>query len=292
MAVRTMVHIDEDKSDGCGLCVPDCAEGALQIIDGKAKLVNDIYCDGLGACLGSCPQDAITMVEREADEYDENAVTERLKDLGRDPLPHGHDHDHEQTSGPVTADEKVEDLACGCPGTLSQSFDRPKPHPVVPGSGGGCPGSKSQSFAKPEATVSSDQTGPLASNLGNWPVQISLVPPQAPYLNGADLLIAADCAPFAYGDFHRRFMDGKVVLIGCPKLDNTRAYVDKLSVIFRENNIQSVGVVFMEVPCCGGLVQLVQEALRQSGASIPTTLYRVGIKGDFVEERNLDQSAA
>lgn len=292
MAVRTMVHIDEDKCDGCGLCVPDCAEGALQIIDGKAKLVNDIYCDGLGACLGSCPQDAITMVEREADEYDENAVSERLKDLGRDPLPHGHDHDHDQTSGSVTAEERVEDLACGCPGTLSRSFDRPRPHPVVSRSGGGCPGSKSQSFAQPKATVSSDQAGPVASNLGNWPVQISLVPPQAPYLNGADLLIAADCAPFAYGDFHRRFMEGKVVLIGCPKLDNTQAYVDKLSVIFRENDIHSVGVVFMEVPCCGGLVQLVQEALKQSGASIPTTLYRVGIKGDFVEERNLDQSAA
>ncbi len=287
-----MVHIDEDRCDGCGLCVPDCAEGALQIIDGKAKLVSDIYCDGLGACLGSCPQDAITMVEREADDYDENAVNERLKDLGRDPLPHGHDHGHVQTSGSVAAEEKVEDLACGCPGTLSRSFDRPKTHQALPGAGGGCPGSKSQSFAQPKAAAPSDQAGPIASNLGNWPVQISLVPPQAPYLNGADLLIAADCAPFAYGDFHRRFMEGKVVLIGCPKLDNTQAYVDKLSVIFRENNIHSVGVVFMEVPCCGGLVQLVQEALRQSGASIPTTLYRVGIKGDFVEERNLDQSAA
>jgi len=295
MAVRTMVHIDEDKCDGCGLCVPDCAEGALQIVDGKAKLVSDIYCDGLGACLGSCPQDAITMVDREAEDFDETAVNERLQELGRDPLPHGHDH----AQGPegnieqVAAEEEVEDLACGCPGTLSQSFDRPKPVAAPPAPKmGGCPGSQSRSFDQPETSGPADKTGPVASRLSNWPVQISLVPPKAPYLEGADVLIAADCAPFAYGDFHRRFMEGKVLLIGCPKLDNTQAYVEKLSHMFRENSINSIGVVFMEVPCCTGLVQTVQSALEQSGASIPTTLYRVGIKGDFVEERALNQSAA
>ncbi len=293
MAVRTMVHIDEDKCDGCGLCVPDCAEGALQIVDGKAKLVSDIYCDGLGACLGSCPQDAITMVDREADEFDESAVNEHLKELGKDPLPHSHDHGHEHTPAQVKVEEEVEDLACGCPGTLSQSFDRPKPVAVAAAPKlGGCPGSQSQSFDQPETSVPTDQAGPVASRLANWPVQISLVPPKAPYLEGADVLIAADCAPFAYGDFHRRFMEGKVLLIGCPKLDNTQAYVEKLSHMFRENSINSVGVVYMEVPCCTGLVQIVQSALEQSGASIPTTLYRVGIKGDFVEERALEQSAA
>jgi len=293
MAVRTMVHIDEDKCDGCGLCVPDCAEGALQIVDGKAKLVSDIYCDGLGACLGSCPQDAIKLVQREADEYDEDAVNKRLKDLGRDPLPHGHDHGHADAGTQDRKDEEaVEDLACGCPGTLSQSFDRPRPAPAPPKAMGGCPGSRSQSFDQPKAPPSVDQAGPLTSRLGNWPVQIMLVPPKAPYLDGADLLIAADCAPFAYGDFHRRFMEGKTLLVGCPKLDDTRVYVDKLSHMFSENNINSISVVYMEVPCCNGLVQLVQEALRQSGAGIPTTLYRVGIKGDFVEERALDQSAA
>lgn len=286
-----MVHIDEDKCDGCGLCVPDCAEGALQIVDGKAKLVSDIYCDGLGACLGSCPQDAITMVDREADEFDEGAVNDHLKDLGRDSLPHEHDHGH--ASAPVAVEEMVEDAGCGCSGTLPQSFDGPKPVAAAAAPKmGGCPGSRSQSFDQPKASTPADQAGPVASKLGNWPVQISLVPPKAPYLEGADVLIAADCAPFAYGDFHRRFMDGKVLLIGCPKLDNTQAYVEKLSVMFRENSIQSIGVVYMEVPCCTGLVQLVQEALRQSGAHIPTTLYRVGIKGDFVEERALDQSAA
>jgi Pyruvate/2-oxoacid:ferredoxin oxidoreductase delta subunit len=298
MAVRTMVHIDEDKCDGCGLCVPDCAEGALQIVDGKAKLVSDIYCDGLGACLGSCPQEAITMVEREADDFDEDAVNEHLKELGKDPISHSHDHGHdhgsETASGQVT-EEEVEDLACGCPGTMTQSFDRPKPEPVVAPAApklGGCPGSQSRSFDQTESAPQADQSGPVASRLTNWPVQITLVPPKAPYLEGADLLIAADCAPFAYGDFHRRFMEGKVLLIGCPKLDNAQAYVEKLAHMFRENDIHSIGVVFMEVPCCNGLIQIVQSALEQSGAKIPTTLYRVGIKGDFVEERTLSQSAA
>lgn len=291
MAVRTMVHIDEDKCDGCGLCVPDCAEGALQIVDGKAKLVSDIYCDGLGACLGSCPRDAITMVDREAHEYDEGAVNERLKDLGKEPLSHGHDHDRSDTAK-AEVEDKAEEQACGCPGTMSKSFDRPKPAPAAPRPGGGCPGAQSRSFNKPDQPSQSDQAGPVASRLGNWPVQIMLVPPNAPYLDGADLLIAADCAPFAYGDFHRRFMEGKVLLVGCPKLDNTQIYLDKLGHMFKENNIKSISVVYMEVPCCTGIVQLVQEALRKSGANIPTTLYRVGIKGDFVEERTLDQSAA
>ena len=293
MAVRTMVHIDEDKCDGCGLCVPDCAEGALQIIDGKAKLVSDIYCDGLGACLGSCPQDAITMVERDADEFNEGAVNQHLKTIGRDPLPESHDHSHGHTTEQDTVEEEVEDLACGCPGTLSQSFDRPEPTaaPLTPKIGG-CPSSRSQSFDQPESAVPADQAGPVASRLGNWPVQISLVPPKAPYLEGADLLIAADCAPFAYSDFHRRFMEGKVLLIGCPKLDDGQAYVEKLAQMFRENSIKSVSVVYMEVPCCTGLLQIVQSALQQSGARIPATQYRVGIKGDFVEERVLDQSAA
>ncbi|MCJ7499266.1 4Fe-4S binding protein [bacterium] len=293
MAVRTMVQIDEDKCDGCGLCVPDCAEGALQIVDGKAKLVSDIYCDGLGACLGSCPQDAITMVDRDADEYDEGAVNERLKDLGKDPLPHGHNDAGAGTQDCAASDDKVEDLACGCSGTLSQSFDRSETAavPLTPKMGG-CPGSRSQSFDAPKASPPADQAGPVASRLGNWPVQIMLVPPKAPYLDGADLLLAADCAPFAYGDFHRRFMEGKTLLVGCPKLDDTQVYVEKLSHMFRENNINSISVVYMEVPCCTGLVQLTQEALRQSGANIPTTLYRVGIKGDFVEERTLEQSAA
>jgi Pyruvate/2-oxoacid:ferredoxin oxidoreductase delta subunit len=292
MAVRTVVQIDEDKCDGCGLCVPGCAEGALQIIDGKAKLVSDIYCDGLGACLGECPQGAITMVEREAEEFSEEAVNERLEELGRKPLSGDHGHGSERRAEPDCGSDAVESLACGCPGTLSQTFNRPKPEPVTPDAGAGCPGSRSQSFGKPGTSGSAEEAGPVASRLGNWPVQIMLVPPNASYLDGADVLIAADCAPFAYGDFHRRFLEGRIPLVGCPKLDNTDVYLEKLTAIFRDNDIKSIGVVYMEVPCCGGLVQLVKAALDKSGRRIPTTLYRVGIKGDFVEERVLPEAAA
>ncbi|UCG39416.1 MAG: 4Fe-4S binding protein [bacterium] len=312
MAVRTIVQIDEDKCDGCGLCVPGCAEGALQIVDGKAKLVSDVYCDGLGACLGECPQEAITLVQREADEFDEEAVNHRLKKLGREPISHGHeqhavgdDRAHEPAEA---AEAEIPDLACGCPGTLTQSFDRPKPAvqvkapahrsgtPAPLQAASGCPSSRSQQLRQPSpaagAPASAVQAGPVDSRLGNWPVQIMLIPPKAPYLEGADLLIAADCAPFAYGDFHRRFMEGKVLLIGCPKLDNTDVYLKKLSTIFSQNDINSIGVVYMEVPCCSGLVQIVKMALQDSGRDIPTTLYRVGIKGDFVEERALPGAAA
>jgi Pyruvate/2-oxoacid:ferredoxin oxidoreductase delta subunit len=272
MAVRTVVQIDEDKCDGCGLCVPGCAEGALQIVDGKAKLVSDIYCDGLGACLGECPQGAITLVEREAEEFDEKAVKQRLKEMDRKPIAHDHEYDHghgHSAEAAKAGKEKVEDLACGCPGTLSQKFDRP------------------------QATAPSHGGGPAAASmLGNWPVQIMLVPPKAPYLDGADLLIAADCAPFAYGDFHRRFLEGKTLLVGCPKLDSVDVYLEKLTAIFRDNDIRSIGVVYMEVPCCGGLVQLVKSALDKSGRRISTTLYKIGIKGDFVEERALPEAAA
>jgi len=296
MAVRTVVQIDEEKCDGCGLCVPGCAEGALQIVDGKAKLVSDVYCDGLGDCLGECPQGAITLVQREAEEFDQKAVNKRLEKLGRDSIDHdyGHDHDHNHNETADTADgeKTVQDLACGCPGTLSQSFNRPGSETTVPKTGGGCPGSRTRSFDHHHTAAPADQPGPAASKLGNWPVQIMLVPPHAPYLDGADLVIAADCVPFAYGDFHRRFLPGKTLLVGCPKFDDVDAYVEKLTGIFRDRNIRSIDVVHMEVPCCNGLIALVQRALKDSGRQIPTTLFKVGIQGDFVEERAMPGAAA
>ncbi len=295
MAVRTIVQIDEDKCDGCGLCVPGCAEGAQQIVDGKAKLVNDIYCDGLGACLGECPQDAITMIEREAEDFDEEAVHAHIASLEAAASP-GHAGDEK---------DEAEVSECGCPSTMMQTFNVPEPEPkpdisAAPAAGlGGCPGSRSQVFEKqglsaphPGAASGPTEGLPVSSRLSNWPVQIMLVPVQAPYLNGARLVIAADCAPFAYADFHRRFLDGKTLLIGCPKLDNTDVYVQKLTEIFRLNDIASVDVVYMEVPCCSGLVHMVKTALENSGKSIPAVLSRVGIKGDFVEERALGGAAA
>jgi len=268
MAVRTVVHIDEEKCDGCGLCVPGCEEGALRIVNGKAKLVSDVYCDGLGECLGHCPQGAITLIEREAAEFDEKAVKEKMTEKKRN-APSG--CGGTKTPGQGSGGE-VEKLACGCPGTLARKLERGQ--------------------EQAQETREAPPGFPQPSRLENWPVQIGLVPVQAPWLEGADLVIAADCAPFAYGDFHRRFLPGKVLMIGCPKFDDVQGYVEKLAAIFREKNIRSIHVVHMEVPCCNGLINVVRKALEKSGRNIPTTLFKVGVKGDFVEERILPGAAA
>jgi ferredoxin len=238
MAVRKVVHIDEEKCDGCGECVTACEEGAIQVIDGKARLISETYCDGLGACLGECPQDAITVEEREAEDFDEEEVRLHLEE------------------------EKSGTLECGCPGSASQVIERCELQDKK-----GEPG---------EATE-------VQSRLANWPVQIQLLPAKAPYFDGASLLIAADCVPFAYADFHRKLLEGKTLLIGCPKLDSADFYRKKLAQIFIQNDIKSIDVVYMEVPCCFGLVHLVHESLKESGKDIPLTLVKVGIRGDVLE---------
>jgi Pyruvate/2-oxoacid:ferredoxin oxidoreductase delta subunit len=230
--VRKIVQIDEERCDGCGLCIPNCAEGALQIIDGKARLVSDVYCDGLGACLGHCPQDAISIVEREAAEFDEEAVLEHVRKL--------------QVS-------ECQDLACGCPGTAVRTLKRENTsHGVSPD---------------------------LASELAQWPVQLTLVPAGAPYLKGADLLVAADCAPFAYANFHRDFLKDHAVVVGCPKLDDFRMYRDKLETIFREARPASITVAHLEVPCCFALRHLVSEALKAAGGKVPVKEVTIGVDG-------------
>ena len=251
MAVREMVNIDEEKCNGCGLCVPSCAEGAIQIINGKAKLVADNLCDGLGACLGDCPQGAITIEKRDADEFDEAAVEQRLREIGREPEPHQ----------PVPAPTG------GCPSARVQSF-------------GGCPSSQAQNqVMNPAKIVAGDDAEPRPSELRQWPVQLHLVPPTAPFLQGADLLLAADCVPFAYADFHRDMLKGKALLIACPKLDDGHAYIDKLSQMFANGGIKSLTIVIMEVPCCSGLTAIVRQALANSGAQIPLEIVTVGIGG-------------
>ncbi len=250
MATRKIIQIDEDKCTGCGQCVPSCAEGAIQIIDGKARLVGDTYCDGLGACLGDCPEDALHIIEREADEFDEEAVKELLAKQQNEP-------------------KKVEDIPMmsGCPGSASRSLP----------TGGGCPGSQARSMA-PATAANDDEATP--SQLGNWPVQLHLLSPMAPYLQGAELLIAADCVPFAYADFHQKLLRGRPVAIGCPKLDDTQAYVEKLTVILRDCGIKSLTVAHMEVPCCMGIVSVAETALRQSGVDIPFKTVCIGINGE------------
>jgi len=240
MPKRKIIKIDEGKCNGCGLCIPNCREGALQIIDGKARLVNDLFCDGLGACLGHCPQGAITVEEREAPGFDEKKALVHLKQL-KETLVH-------------------EPLPCGCPGT--KVIDARKEKRST---------SHKEGLAKEE------------SQLRQWPVQIALVPAYAPYLNNADLLIAADCVPFAYADFHRDLLKGKILLVGCPKLDDLRAYKEKFTGILKNNHIKSLTYAHMEVPCCFGLVNIIQEAIAESGRDIPFRETIISLQGEKIK---------
>jgi len=251
--IREIVKIDEDKCNGCGLCVPACAEGAIQIVDGKARLLADNLCDGLGACLGHCPQDAIIIEKRSAEEFDEEAVEEHIKSSGRPAAAHS------------------EPARGGCPSAQVQS-------PALPVPGGGCPSARLMSFDKPVVPV--EESSARMSELRQWPVQMHLVPPSAPFLNNADLLLAADCVPFSYADFHRDFLQGRALLIGCPKLDDGQAYLQKLTAVLSQNDIRSLTVLHMEVPCCSGLVMLARQAIADSGKNIPLETIRIGIQGE------------
>jgi len=262
---RKIVKIDEEKCDGCGQCVPACAEGALQIVDGKARLVSEVYCDGLGACLGECPRGALTIEEREVEEFDEEAAH---RHVGADSTLVGEGlvpSQREPTRGSPTLPGQSE----------RETADR------------GCAGAASRVLTRlHESKVAESERSALpTSALGNWPVQLRLVPVRAPYFEGSGLLIAADCVPFSFADFHRRFLVGRTLLVGCPKLDDADLYRRKLAQIFLQNDIRAVEVVYMEVPCCYGLVHLVQQALKDSGKNIPLALTKIGIKGEILETR-------
>ena len=241
MATRKIVRIDEEKCNGCGLCIPNCAEGALRIVDGKAKLLSEKFCDGLGACLGQCPQDAITIIEREADDFDQEAVRSYL--------------------------HKTHEV-------------RPQPQPKPVPSFAGCPSSRVIHFRAPDRLKEASAAS-SASMLSQWPVQLKLAPVHAPFFEEADLLVAADCVPFAYPNFHCDFLKGKAVVVGCPKLDDIQSYKEKLAEIFRSNSIKSVTVAIMEVPCCSALVKVTEAAIAASGEKIPLRKIRVGIRGDI-----------
>ena len=231
MAIRKIVKIDEEKCNGCGLCIPNCAEGALRIIDGKARLISERFCDGLGACLGHCPEDAVTVIEREAEEFDEKAVEAHIGS---------------------------------------------KPQPAF----AGCPSSRPIELNVPASGTESVSAQPRVSMLSHFPVQLKLVPVNAPYFKDADLLVAADCVPFAYPNFHHDFLKGKAVVVGCPKLDDIDYYIKKLTEILKTNSVRSVTVPFMEVPCCFGLVRAVEEAMKASGKDLPLTKVKIGIRGE------------
>jgi len=248
MPVTKIIEIDEERCNGCGACVTSCAEGALQIVDGKAKVVNEVFCDGLGACIGECPEGALKIIEREAPEFDQEAVEEHL---GKSPVPHGR-----------TATEPE---PCGCPSH--------NPMILTASSAGDRPGS-----------VAEGGISDLPPELTNWPVQWKLVNSAMPFFRGKELLLAADCVPFAFRDFHGRFLRGRPVIIGCPKLDDQKGYLDRLVDIFKNATPEAVRIVHMEVPCCHGLRKLVDEAVRLSGRSIPVRVTVVGIRGDVLRE--------
>ena len=272
--LRKIIEINESKCTGCGLCIPDCPEGALQIIDGKARLISDLFCDGLGACVGACPEDAMKVVEREAEPYSEEVVMENIIKAGPNTikahLEHLKEHgEHELFAQAVEVLKKKNlqvpelnggeaKMGCGCPGTNIKAIDR-------------------------EQKDDDYQPITAGSQLGQWPVQMQLINPQAGYFDNADLLIAADCTPFAYANFHQKFIKGKITITLCPKLDSTMdQYLEKLVAILQSHTINSITVVHMEVPCCTGIVKLVERAIRESGKNVLLKDYTISLAGQIV----------
>lgn len=283
---RTIINIDEEKCDGCGNCVEGCHEGALQIIDGKARLVSELFCDGLGACIGECPQNAITLEEREAQPYDEIAVMERISGQGENTviahMKHLRDHNEMKYYNQAIDYIKENNLEIDLTKlSQKQMFNIMEKH-----SGGGCPGSKSMDFRKNDTEESALSVVDQPSTLNQWPVQMHLVNPGASYFSNADVLLAADCVAFSMGNFHSKYLKGKSLAIACPKLDsNMEVYVDKLTAMIDESNINTLTVMIMEVPCCGGLLKIAQMALQKAGRKIPLKLMVVGIRGDVISEQ-------
>ena len=256
--IRQIIHIDEEKCIGCGLCADACHEGAIAMVNGKAKLMRENYCDGLGDCLPACPADAISFVTREAPAYDAAAVeAAKLEKAAKTPAA---------ATSSIISGLKLTDapVHTGCPGSRAQSFTQQAPAHA-------CPSSASRDL---------DDVG--SSALSQWPIQIKLVPVNAPYFNDADLLIAADCTAYAYANFHQDFIKGHITLVGCPKLDAVD-YAIKLTEIIRNNDIRSVTVVRMEVPCCGGIENAVKTALQDSGKFIPWNVVTIATDGSIIE---------
>lgn len=252
--MRKMISIDEELCNGCGECVPSCAEGALAIVDGKARLVKEQYCDGLGACLGECPTGALKVIVCEAEDFDPDAVTEHLKAQGRE-VP-----DHMPSPESLRLDARPARPAGGCPGaalrTMTPCERANIPSAMAAGTGQGS-----------------------GSALSHWPVQLRLVPPSAPFLRGADLLLTADCVPVALPAYHAEYLPGRVVLMGCPKFDNQQEYVDKLAAIIAENSLKSITVMEMEVPCCSSMSAILSQAIKRAGMAVDARRVVVSLDG-------------
>ena len=269
--IRKIIKIDEDKCTGCGICIPDCPEGALQVIDGKARLISDLFCDGLGACIKACPENAMEIEEREAEEYDESKVMVNIVKGGENVikahLKHLKDHGEDKLfneavkylkNNNMEVPNMEEHKHCGCPGSMQKDM-------------------RNQFRGENNNNIQ------MNSELRNWPIQLKLINPNANYLDNADLLIAADCVPFSYPNFHSRFLKNKTLLMFCPKLDTgIDSYIEKLVNIFTNKNIKSISIVRMEVPCCGGVEMIVQKALEIANKNIIIKEYTISIDGNII----------
>jgi len=248
--VRKIIKIDEDLCTGCGNCIVDCAEAALEIVEGKAKVVNDLFCDGLGACIQGCPTGALEIIEREAAEFDEEAVEKRLETL--------------KSKEEVELNQVKQIVAehshqCGCQSAQTMVFDEPE--------------------------ALNETTGKISSTLRQWPVQMHLINPNAPYYQGADVLISADCVAYSYGDFHREFLKSKSIAIACPKLDQGKeVYIEKIESLIDDAKINTLTVAIMEVPCCSGLLALAQEGAKRATRKVPIKYAVIGTRGDLLKE--------
>lgn len=267
---RRIIKIDEDKCTGCGECIPDCPEGALQIIDGKARLISDLFCDGLGACIKKCPENAMTIEEREAEEYNEQKVMVNIAKGGANVIKahlkhlkeHGEDKLFNEAikylkDNNLEVPNMEENKPCGCPGSMQKDMRN--------------------------KLKSENNNTHMNSELENWPIQLKLINQNAPYLDNIDLLISADCVPFTYANFHSKFLKGKVLMMLCPKLDSDiDLYIEKLANIFKTKNIKSITIVRMEVPCCGGVEMIVEEALKKANKNIIIKEYTISIDGEII----------
>ena len=258
MGVRNIIEIDEDRCTGCGLCITACAEGALAMVDGKARLISDTYCDGLGECLSDCPEGAITIISREADPFDEEEVRRHLEAKGDESSDHSHNRHHEDV------------LACGCPGSAAMDLSEHRP-------------------GKPTGITA---MGDIPSTLSHWPVKLKLAGPSAPFLRDRELVLLADCAAAAYPDLHRRILDGRAVVMGCPKFDDPADDLERLTAILKKAAPTLLSVVYMEVPCCHGYLRLAREAIARSGEDIPLRAVMIGRGGDILKEEMISDSVA
>ncbi|MFW6226941.1 MAG: ATP-binding protein [Bacteroidota bacterium] len=312
---RNLIKIDEEKCDGCGVCIPNCHEGALQIIDGKARLISDLFCDGLGACIGHCPQHAITIEEREAEPYDEKKVMEKLVKKGRNTILAHIEHlrDHGEMDLVKQAAQYIRenniDMSVEGDGRPAEEVFAATHHNAEEqvdahahnggGCGGGCPGSASIDFSEiisngnhqqeekeeTPGAPATQQKPDFRSALKHWPVQMHLINPSAGYYQNADVVIAADCVAYAMGNFHHHFLRGRSLAIACPKLDsNKEIYVEKMTHLIDHSNINTLTVVVMEVPCCSGLLQLVDAAVKKAGRRIPVKQAVISARGELLKE--------